>query len=78
MNGSTLRVASRYGAFFDTEVPEGFDLSAFIQDVRAKGYYFNSVVYVPHDTIAFITLMPPGVTDPLASHMPMPQGQTRQ
>ncbi len=80
MTPSILRVGSRYGAVFDTQVPDGFNLDAFVQDIRAKGYYFNGSVYVPHDTIAFIALVPPGVEDRMTRHEDWPpsQGQTRQ
>ncbi len=74
----TLRVGSRYGAIFDTQVPDEFNLDSFVQDVRSKGYYFNGVLYMAHETIAFITLIPPNVADSMASSMAMPQGQTRQ
>ncbi len=74
----TLRVGSRYGPMFDTQVADGFDLELFIQNVRAKGYYFNGVLYMAHETIAFITLIPPQVSDSLAGQASWPQGQTRQ
>lgn len=74
-----LRVGSRYGPIFDTPVAEGFNLDAFVHDVRSKGFYFNGAVYIPHEAIAFITLIPAEATDSLASQFAMgPQGQTRQ
>ncbi len=78
MTPSILRVGSRYGPIFDTQVPDGFNLDTFVQDIRAKGYYFNGMVYVPHDTISFIALVPPGAVDRMAGWMEFPQGQTRQ
>jgi hypothetical protein len=78
MTPYTLRVGSRYGAVFDTQVPDGFSLDSFVQDVRSKGYYFNGSVYVPHDTIAFIALVPPGVESHLPNQEAWPPSQTRQ
>jgi len=73
----TLRVGSRSGQIFDTSVPEGFDLDVFIHDVRNKGYFWNGCVYIPHDNIGFIVMVPAEV-DPMTSQIMTPAGQTRQ
>ncbi len=74
----TLRVGSRYGPIFDTQVPDEFNLDSFVQDVRSKGYYFNGVLYMAHETIAFITLIPAHVSDSMANNMGPPQAKTWQ
>lgn len=74
---STLRIGVQAGPFFDTPVQDGFNLDAFVHDLRSKGYYYNGAAYIPHDAIAFVTLIPAGVTEGGMS-MTMPQGQTRQ
>ena len=60
MSSGKLRIGSRFGPVFDLEVGEGFSLNDFIDDVRAKGFVYNGALYIPHDAISFITLLPSG------------------
>jgi hypothetical protein len=58
-----LRVAVIAGPFFDTPYYEGFNMGGALADVRAAGYWFNGVVYVPYSSIAFITQIPSSVLE---------------
>ena len=60
MSSGKLRIGCRFGPVFDLEMGEGFSFNDFIADIRAKGFIFNGVLYIPHDAISFITLLPSG------------------
>ena len=63
-----LRVAVN-GAFFDTQVEEGFSLKTAIDKIRADGFFFNGACFIPYPMIQFITLVPSIVTERMDAQM---------
>ena len=49
-----IRVITAYGQWFDMNQPEKFELSVFVQAIRAAGYMLNPTLYVPHEHIVTI------------------------
>ena len=67
----TLRVATM-AAQFDQPVVEGFDLEKAIAKIRLDGYFANGIVYIPHDKIVYIALIPANMAEATES------GQVRE
>ena len=49
-----IRVITSYGGWFDMDQPPEFDLTVYVQAVRAAGYALNKQMYVPHEHIVTI------------------------
>ena len=65
----TLQIITKHGQTINLPLDGTFTLAKFVGAMRSAGHIINEGFYLPMESVAFMTIIPPAVGDPMQAQM---------